>query len=231
MVLEEKVHRGPEAAVSSVPWPLGTGHAEQTSRSWGVRGLQDTGGAARQSSRSEHNTAQASCLHSRAGTPPGVPEPGDGLRTLPPSAPAACSEITFWRMRQVLSRKGVLENQEHTSQWGEEDPTRKLLNWQYGIDITRFLEAGLTHSGPGTREKEWACQSLQSWRPYPRGRLLTRPCDKLVSASPQNSQALHPTGLGVDGASKEGMKVKWGYKGEGPDPVFIREQPALCTEA
>lgn len=87
--------RGPEAAVSSVPQPLGTGHAEQTSRHWGVRGLQDTGGAARQSGRSEHNTAQASCLHGRAGTPPGVPEPGDGLRTLPPSAPAACSEITF----------------------------------------------------------------------------------------------------------------------------------------
>lgn len=94
MVLAENV-QGPEAAMSSVPWPLGMGHPEQTSRHWGISGLQDTGGAARQSSRSEHNTAQASCLHGTAGTPLAVPELGDGLRTLPPCAPVPCLEITF----------------------------------------------------------------------------------------------------------------------------------------
>ena len=40
---------------------------------------------------------------------------------------------------------------------------------------------------------------------------------------PQTHRPYTSTGLDVDGASKEGIKVKCGYKGEGPDLVFLRE--------
>lgn len=60
------------------------GHPEQTSRHWGISGLQGTGGAA--GNRVGLNTIQPrqSCLHGRAGTPLAVPELRDGLQD-PPS--------------------------------------------------------------------------------------------------------------------------------------------------
>ena len=92
--------------------------------------------------------------------------------------------------------------------------------WKWKVKVkslsrVRLLATPWTAAYQAPPSMRFASQEYSSGLPLP------SPAEHLCP--PRTHRPYTPTGLDVDGASKEGIKVKCGYKGEGPDPIFLRE--------